>query len=84
MGEKPGLCRLTQGDFCETWENGCPAGSQLDDSPTWHHGSPLWLKAAFQVKENTDAMGWKLTQEIELEISEAIWARGPIISRWAV
>ena len=41
-------------------------------------------KRAFQVKENMDAMGWKLTQEIELEISEAIWARGPIISRWAV
>ncbi len=39
---------------------------------------------AFQVKENADAMCWKLTQEIELEISDAIRARGPIISRWAV
>lgn len=41
-------------------------------------------KRAFQVKENADAMGWKLTQEIELEISDAIRARGPISSRWAI
>ena len=41
-------------------------------------------KRAFQVKENADAMGWKLTREIELEISDAIRARGPISSRWAI